>query len=513
MQNNRLLYFLAFIKLSIPFILQSSYYEAHRDELLYLAEGNHMAWGYMEVPPLLSVFSWLTNLLGGGLFWVKLWPSLFGACTFLLTGKIILSLGGRFFALLLGFFPFVFGAYLRVHFLFQPNFLEIFFWTLIAYSIIRYLQTAENKWLYLFGISSGLGMLSKYSVAFFIISVLAGLLLTRQRKIFLNKHFYFSAGLAILIFLPNAIWQYANHFPVVHHMKLLEQTQLQYISPGGFIIDQFIMNLPCVFIWLAGLWFVFATGKGKIFRFMGLAFLSVIILLIVLHGKNYYALGAYPVLFAFGAYQLESFTLKHYRVLRWIFVTVPIIIGFLFMPIALPIAIPQKLDQFYKTTGMHKTGLLKWEDLKDHPLPQDFADMLGWKEMAEKVAFAYHTLDSNEQKKTVIFCDNYGQAAAVDYYGKKYHLPQAYSANASFIYWMPRPLPIENLLLVSDDPQEMQHDFIKDFTSAKLMDSIANPYARERGSLIILLKGANESFNRFFTKMIDKKYEEINGSR
>ena len=124
--SNWLIYALAFVKLVAPFLLQNPIYEPHRDELLYLAEGSHMAWGFMEVPPLLSIFAWLIHIFGDGLFWVKFWPSLFGALTYLITGKIITSLGGKSFALLLGFLPFIFGGYLRVHFLFQPNFMEIF---------------------------------------------------------------------------------------------------------------------------------------------------------------------------------------------------------------------------------------------------------------------------------------------------------------------------------------------------------------------------------------------------
>ena len=121
-QTNRLILLLALIKFVLPFLLQSNYYEPHRDEFLYLSEGQHMAWGYMEVPPLLSVFAWLTNVFGGAMFWIKFWPSLFGALTFVITARIVVSLGGKTFALLLAFLPFVLGVYLRLQFLFQPNF-------------------------------------------------------------------------------------------------------------------------------------------------------------------------------------------------------------------------------------------------------------------------------------------------------------------------------------------------------------------------------------------------------
>ncbi len=85
---HKLLYALALLRLLLPYLLQHPVYEPHRDEFLYLAEGAHLAWGFMEVPPLLSVFAWLTHMLGDGMFWIKLWPSLFGAATFIVAGNI-----------------------------------------------------------------------------------------------------------------------------------------------------------------------------------------------------------------------------------------------------------------------------------------------------------------------------------------------------------------------------------------------------------------------------------------
>src|SRR5882724_5312636 len=216
--NNKLLYFLVLIKFLLPFLLQNSYYQLHRDEYLYLAEGHHVAWGFMEVPPMLSILAWISNLFGFATFWIKIWPALFGAFTYFLVGKTILSLGGKAFALVLGWLPFVIDGYMRLFFLFHPNFLDVFFWTAMAFAIIRFTQTQQNKWLYFFGISAGLGMMSKYSVAFFAVSLLMGILLSRHRKIFLNKHFWFSLLIASLIFLPNIAWQYYHRFPVIHHM-------------------------------------------------------------------------------------------------------------------------------------------------------------------------------------------------------------------------------------------------------------------------------------------------------
>jgi hypothetical protein len=503
-KTDKLLYSLALVKVIIPYLLQSPIYQPQRDEFLYLAEGHHLAFGFMEVPPMLSVFAWLTNLFGGGMFWIKLWPSLFGAAAFITAGKIIQSLGGRSFALFLLFLSFISGVYLRLFFLFQPNPPEVFFWTLIAYSLVRFTQTEKNKWLYVFGVSLGLGMLSKYSVAFFAISALAGLLLTPYRKVFLNKHFWFASLTGVIIFLPTALWEFSHHLPVIHHMQQLHEQQLQYVSPTGFLIDQLLMNAACVVVWLAGLWFVSFNKAGKNYRFLGLAYVFSILLLLALHGKNYYALGLYPPLLAFGAYRLEQLTEMHFKIWRYALVFFAVTIAVLMAPVMLPVFAPEKLAAYFKKTGMEKLGLLKWEDQQNHAMPQDFADMLGWEEMAQKMSQAYETLDSNEKKHTILFCDNYGQAGAVSFYAKKYGLPQAYSDNASFLYWLPDTMHIDNLLLLTDDKQEMQHPFIKNFHTAILSDSVRNIYAREQGSLIILLKGANESFNDMFRQKIEK---------
>ena len=503
-KNLSILYFLAFIKFILPFLLQNNIYDPQRDELLYLAEAHHMAWGYMEIPPLLSVFAWFTNLFGAGMFWIKFWPALFGAFTYIVVGKIIISLGGRVFALFLGLLPFIFGAYLRVHFLFQPNFLEIFFWTMIAFSIIRYIQTEKNSWLYILGISAGLGMVSKYSVAFFIVSILMGLLLTEQRKIFLNKHLYFAALIAFIIFLPTLLWEYNHHFPIIVHMKELQQTQLKYVNPVSFLMDQILMNLPCVFIWIAGLYFIIFKRNGKRYNSIAWAYLFVIVLLLYFQGKSYYSLGVYPVLIGFGAYHLEQFVSTRPRIWKYAFVIIPFALGIPLVPLLLPVAKPETLAAYYKATHIEKIGFLKWEDQKNHPLPQDFADMLGWKEITEKTAKAYSTLNPEGKKNSFIFCDNYGEAGAVNFYGKKYHLPEAYSDNASFLYWLPDSMHIDNIILVTDDQQEMQHDFLKDFSSVTLTDSVTNPFARERGSLILILKGANEKMNQMFQEKIKR---------
>lgn len=500
MKPTRLLYLLALVKLILPFFLQNPAWGPHRDEFLYLAEARHMAWGYMEAPPLLSVFAWLTNLLGGAMWAIKIWPSLVGALTYILVGRLVLHMGGRRFALVLTWLPFVAGAWLRMHFLFQPNFLDIFFWTAMAYGLIRYQQTGKNLHLYIAGIGFGLGMLSKYTMAFYATGLAVGLLLTWDKKVLTNRHFYYAVGIGLLLFLPNLLWEARHGFPIVYHMKELEDNQLQYISPWSFLTDQLLYNVATVFTWVTGLvW----AARTRQYRFVAWAFVITLFLLLLGHGKSYYTQGAYPVLFAFGAVRLEAWASQRWRIRM---VAFSVVFGILQVPILLPFLAPAPLANYYAHYSLaRKSGALRWEDLRDHSLPQDFADMLSWEEMTQKVARAYSSLDSTEKAHTLLFCDNYGEAGAVNYYGPKYHLPPAYSDNASFLYWMPRDFDrFDVLLLVTDDKQEMQHPFIRTFRTVRLVDSIANPYAREDGSLIILMKGPSDAFRKAFSDKIDR---------
>ena len=493
-----LVYLLALLKCILPFMIQNAAYEPHRDEFLYVAEGQHMSWGYLEVPPMMSVFSYLTNIMGSSLFWIRVWPSLFGSLTYILVARLILSLGGKVFALILGFLPFIFGYYMHVHFIFQPNFLEVFFWTLMAYGLVRYAQTGMPKGLYIAGIGLGLGMMSKYSVGFFAISLLLGLFLTKQRKILLSKHFYYALLIGFVIFLPNLIWQYDHGFPVVYHMKELQRQQLQNVSQAGFLIDQVLFNFPGIFVWVSGFCWVSFTKKGKLYRFIGWAIAAVIVLLVAGHGKSYYGMGAYPILFVFGAVCLERWAAGRLYFLRYAMVAFILFFGCYLDTIALPFLPPMQLADYYARNPLiRKMGFLRWEDQKDHLLPQDFADMLSWKEMTEKIAKAYIALDSNEKSQTIIDCDNYGEEGAVNYYGLQYHLPPLMGHSANFLLWVPPDFYKKNIVILStDDRDEIHADFIHEFRTAAVVDSITDPYAREFGSYIILLKGPTDKFRK-----------------
>jgi 4-amino-4-deoxy-L-arabinose transferase-like glycosyltransferase len=483
----RFAFILAFIKFILPFLLQHSLYQMHRDEFLYLEQGNHMAWGFMEVPPLLSVFAKLSHILGANFFWVKFWPSLFGAFNAFIVCAMAVEMGGKIFAQIVAGLSMIAGAYLRVHYLFQPNFLEIFFWSLSAYFLIRQIKTKNKKYLYYLGIALALGWLSKYSVTFFIAGIFVGLLFSDDRKLLANKHLYFAALLALLIILPNLIWQYNHKWPVVHHMKELRETQLQFISPLDFLKSQVLMHLPCFFVWIGGLIWLLFYRAGKSYRLLASIYITVIVLLILTNGKDYYSLGTYPMLFAAGGVWLQQVTAKRYWI-RYAAITVILLLFIPIIPLALPVWKPYQLAAYYKKSGLDKTGFLRWEDLHDHPLPQDFADMMGWKELGDKVSAIYASLPDSVKVKTLVYCRYYGLAGPVTYFGKG--LPQVTSDNASFLFWMPDKYNLKNLLFVGKHIPQNDDLVFQQFEKFTIMDSLTTPLAREHGVKIILYQNS-----------------------
>ncbi len=500
----------AIIKFLVPFLFIHPAFELHRDEYLYLADADHLAWGYIEMPPMLAVMGAISKLGGTSFYTIYFWDALFGSATLVLVGKIVLQLKGNSYAVFIACLSFLTAGFLRIHILFQPNILDIFFWTLSSYLLIYWINTDDKKYLYYLGVCFGLGMLAKYTIVFFIVSFLISLVIPSKSKWLLNKHLYCSLFLGLLIASPNLIWQVTHHFPVLHHMQLLQEQQLQHISRIQFLIDQVLLTLPCFYIWMMGLWFVFAKKEGRKYISIGIIYLSTIGLFLLLQGKSYYAAGIYPVLFSIGGTYLGQIIESYSRnFIRWsVAIGIPVIMLFLCFsgfPVLLPYQSPQTLEKTYIKMNVAKMGLLNWEDGKAHALPQDFADMLGWKEMALKVASAYNTLDSADKKHTIIFCDNYGQAGAVNYYQKAFHIPKPYSLNASFIYWIPDSLSVNNIVLLTEDKKELEHSFIKDFQSAVVTDSVTNHYAKEQGDLIIILKGANQHFNRWFKEKIERE--------
>ncbi len=502
---NHIIIGIAIVKFLVSFVLIHPIYELHRDEYLYLAESDHLSWGYLEAPPLLSVLGYLSKLFGNSIGAVRFWGALFGAMNIILIGKMVESLGGKSFASLMACLAFLVGGYLRMNILFQPNFLEVFFWTLSLYFLIRLLQTNKPKYLYLLAIALAFAFYSKYSMIFLFTGIMMAFLLTSLRKWFVISHLYFAGLLFLVLAAPNIYWQIAHNFPVMTHMKLLNDLLLVHVSRKQFLIEQVLFNMSALFVWVSGLIFLFKDTTGKKYMAIVIIYFTTIAGLLYFNGKGYYSMGLYPTLFAFGGVALEKWTANNTSINRVFRVFMPAIMLLLLIPIfpaLVPVDIPQKLEKNYRATGMDKTGILQWENNDIHAIPQDFADMLGWKEMAEKTAQAYKLLPEQVRKETIIFADNYGQAGALNFYRKGLGLPEIFSDNASFLYWLPTRFPYRHVLLLDFKPRDTADMVFKHFESYTVLDSLTREYAREKGLLIMLYRNGDDSLQSVASEAI-----------
>ena len=233
-----------------------------------------------------------------------------------------------------------------------------------------------------------------------------------------------------------------------------------------------------------------------------------IIIFTYFKAKAYYAIGLYPILLAFGAVYLEKLVSGKWKLfLRPILILIPVLLFIPFYRIAFPNLSPaeiQKHPERYK-----KFGLLSWEDGKDHMLPQDFADMQGWKEMAMKTDSAFNSL--KDKTHTLVLCDNYGQAGAINYYSKNKNI-NAVSFNADYINWIRLDKEIINVILVKEinDGDTASEREKPNFETVQLFGEITNDFAREKGTKIYVLKNAKIDINKRIREYIERKKNSEN---
>lgn len=493
MKNTVILLLFIIIKIVLQFFLIHPAYNLHRDEYLHLDQAHHLAWGYLSVPPVTSWFAWIINILGNDVFWVRFFPALFGAFTIVVVWHIIKELKGGYYAQILAATALIFSAMARINLLFQPNSFDVLAWTFVCFSLIKHINTGKNRWLYAMALGFGIGFLNKYNIVFLMAGIVPGLLLTRNRSVLANGHLIGATLLALLIITPNLIWQYNHNWPVLHHMAELKATQLVNVNRSDFIKEQLLYFIGTVYLIptaLVGFLVYIPFKKYRVFFF---SFFIVLGIFIGLKAKGYYAIGLYPLYIGFGAVYIEELLQTGRK--RFIKpVLVILAIGF-FVPIALvafPVYSPKEsltLSEKYKDLG-----LSRWEDGKDHALPQDFADMQGWRSIALLTDKAYNTVVHTGP--TLVLCDNYGQAGAINYYSKINGM-HAVTMNADYVNWIDLKINYKNIVLIQqsddDDPERKKEQPL--FDSVRLFGYLKNPLARENNAKVYVLKGAKVDIN------------------
>jgi hypothetical protein len=481
--------------------------EYHRDELLYFSLGLHPAAGFATVPPMIGWVAWLMqNIFGYSLFAVKIFPALMSGAMVILLSEITRELGGNIYARVLsaaGLILSVFG--LRTFFLFQPVHLDLFFWSLIIYLVIRYVNSSDGKYLILLGFVAGLSLLNKYLIGLLFISLFVVIIFTQHRKILIERKFWIGIMIGALVFLPNIIWQFANGLPVFRHFSELNSSQLVNVDRTGFMIDQLLMAGIASVLTIAGLIWLLLTGQGAKYRFLGVVVVLVIGSLLMLKGKSYYTLGVFPLLLAAGAVSLEKSIKKTW--MKVVFLLMLVLLSIPAVPIGIPVYKAEGLIKYFSDLET-KYGIVvgrRFEDGSIHSLPQDYADMLGWEELTSIVNKAY--LMTADKKASFIFCQNYGQAGAITVIGKKYGLPEPVSFNESFLYWFPERFDqdITSLIYINS---EVGKDLGSIFDKITLVGKISNPDAREFGTGVYLCELPKGSFNEFWAVRVKQVRKE-----
>ena len=470
------------LKFVLQYILISPEYDLQRDEYLHLDQAHHLAWGYLSVPPVTSWISYIIFLLGNSIFWIKFFPALFGSLTLLIVWKTIEALKGNLYALILAALCIVLSCLLRINMLYQPNSFDILCWTAFYSILIQYFLTQNSKWFYIGAVVFAFGFLNKYNILFLLIGLLPAVLLSEQRKIFAEKKLYFALILGFVLILPNLLWQYNNQFPIVHHMKELADTQLVNVDRADFIKEQILFFIGGFFVILAALYALLFYKPFRKFRFFFTSLVFTLIVFLYFKAKAYYAIGLYPIYIAFGSVFLADILQTGWkRYLKPVFIVLPILFFVPMYYMAFPNRSPEKLVA-------EKLETHRWEDGKEHDLSQDFADMLGWKELARKTDSLYALMPNPET--TLVLCDNYGQAGAINYYTQKGI--KATSFNADYINWFNLNVYYKNLIRVKEfeDPNVELKITSPFFETARIGGSITNPYAREYKTTIFVFTNA-----------------------
>lgn len=475
MQNKRAVFIvtgLALLKLIIHLFTNTNY-ELHRDALLYYSLGEHIDWGYMSVPPFIAIVSKVSTLLfGNTTFALRFFPAVIGSISVIIIARIVTELKGGTFAIIIASLAFILSpAFLRSNTLFQPVSFNQFFWLLSGYLTVKLINTREPKyWIWIF-VVWGIGFLNKYSISFFIVSSLVAMLLTEHRVLLKSTYFFIGGTIGIVIILPNLLWQHSYNWPLIHHMQELQKYQFANVSVAGYILDQFIMNFPGLIVWLTGLIVFLLYKSERKFSVLIYTYIITVLIILFLRGKSYYTLGLYPILFALGGYAIE----KYYKEV-WKYVTLVLIVllSLPMLPLSIPIMSHEKIAEYTKPTAEFTN---RWEDGKVYNLPQDYADMTGWKELSSLVINHYNSLPQNKKDSCFIFAGNYGQAGAIFFYGKKFGLPEPISFNDNFVLWAPDSIGKFDLLYIEHDISDLELLY----DSILKIGEVDNPYFRENG--------------------------------
>jgi hypothetical protein len=480
-------------------------YDYFRDEFDYMSCGDHLAWGYVDQPPLIPFLIHICRaVLGDSLRSVRLIPALASSLLVVQAAMLAREFGGRRFALLLSAITVVVAPqYLSNGSLLGTNCLEPNLWMGCAYFAILAIKRNDPRYWLWFGVVAGIGLQEKYSIALFGFGMVIGLLLTAQRRVFLNPWIWFGGLAAFLIFLPNLLWNIHYHWPFVELMHNIREDGRDVVLPlPQYFFQQILLVNPFTApIWIRGLIVFFVSARFKPYRTLGWCYLVCFTVFFLLHGKTYYLAPVYPMLLAAGAVVVES-TIDGRKSktaevapskprssrLAWlkpVIVTLLLVSGSYLSPVVVPILSAVAFLAYVKYLPM-KLPVMEHSHARA-ALPQWYADQFGWREIVAETAKAYNQLSTAERPSCGIFAQDYGQAGAIDFFGPRFGLPPALSGHQTYWIWGPRGYS-GNCLIVLDDNRERLEELFERVEYVGTSD--ANPYALEQQIPVFICRGA-----------------------
>jgi hypothetical protein len=364
--------------------------------------------------------------------------------------------------------------------------------------LIRLVKHDNPKIWILLGVVFGLGLENKLSPIFIAFGLFIGIILTKQRKYFLTKELYIGAALGLIIFLPNIIWQMGNGFPTLEFMHNASSMKNVHLGFSAFFLNSLSELNPLYTVYLPGaFYFLFFNKSGKNYALIAWICIIVFIVFVVNNGKPYYMGVLYPVIIAAGIVGTDFIITTYLKNwLRFIMVFILLASAIIITPFAIPVLNVDAFIRFSETLGIKPAS---GERSHLGILPQFYADRFGWKEMTEKVAEAYNKLSPEEKKKVVIFGQNYGEASAVNYYGKEFGLPKAISSHNSYWIWgYPKDFNGEIMIVIGSNIK----DNSKFFEKVELATSHFSKYGMPFENVdIFICRGLKVSPSELWTKI------------
>jgi hypothetical protein len=439
-------------------------YGYFRDELYYLANGEHLGFGYVEHPPLIGVIAWIVrSTLGDSLFAIRLLPAVAAAVTVWLTQATARELGGGRFAQALGGLSAMLApAFLGLFGLFTMNAFDVVFWAALWWLAARCLRTGDDRWWLAFGVVAGVGLENKISVLFLGFGLVAGLVLSRRWDMMRSRWLWLGGAAAVLLFLPHVVWQFAHGWPTLEFMRNAVAHKNVALSPGAFLGAEAVNTFGTLPVWLAGLGFLLLAPAARPYRPLGWAYLVVLGIMLTTNAKPYYLVPAFVAPFAAGGVAFERLGGGRMgTICRAAVVILVVASGIIAAPLAKAI-LPE--DAYVRYAAALGVSPPQEERQSLGRLPQSFADMHGWRELADTVARVYHELPAGDQQHACVYASNYGEAGAIDLFGPRLGLPKAISGHNSYFLWGPRDCTGQVIIIIGGT----REDHAADFTSLDL---------------------------------------------